>query len=815
LWPNPPEVSNDAWVRNSIDRFVMAKLDSIGWQPSEPADPAVLLRRVHLDLIGLPPTLDEVLAFERDPSEAAYESLVDELMSRRQFGERWARPWLDLARYADSHGFQRDDFRDLWAFRDWVIQAFNDDMPFDQFTIEQLAGDLLPGATASQRVATGFHRCAPTNVEAGSLPEETRTEQVIDRVNTTASVWLGSTLECAQCHDHKYDPFTARDYYNFYAFFNNTQLEAELTNPKKPSSIGFVGPSMNLPNEERDQQRDALRDQRRQTVTALNQRREELRQQQTVWLGELRQRIANQPKSYPITIRNFASLAKADSHEILDDGSVLLTGAKPPGRDTYEITANVTTQESITALRLDILTDPSLPGSGPGRGNAKRPNFVLHEFEAKQVDADGKSAPLSFTAASADFSQTSYDVAGAIDGDAKTAWAIAPQFFRAHHAIFVLDKPLEAAKDTMLQVTLRQNFGGARTIGRFRLSALTGDTGAEKIPANIAKIAAQSPEDWSSKQQSIMLDHQVAMDHTSRSLQKQIDALDQQVKSLAPETTQVMVELDQPRDSFMMQRGDYRSPGDRVQPATPDWLHPLRSIQGPTPNRLDLAHWLVDPNNPLVARVTVNRFWMALFGEGLVRTPEDFGIKGDRPTHPELLDWLALEFVDRGWSIKQLLKTIVLSSTYRQSSALSPEHLASDDQNRTLSRGPRMRLDAEMIRDNALAIAELLSSKSFGPPIKPYQPDGLWRKVGGQRYPYVISPGEDRYRRGVYVVIKRGSPYPSLINFDASSRLACTVQRSRSNTPLQALTLLNDPVYVEATKAVACRAASTAQHQSD
>lgn len=526
--PKLPAIKDLTWPRNEIDQFIGARLEREGLKPSPEADRATLLRRVTLDLTGLPPSLDEVHSFLADHQEGAYERAVDRLLASPHFGERWARPWLDLARYADSHGYQRDDLHELWAYRDWVIRALNADMPFDQFTIEQLAGDLLPNATEAQRIATGFHRCAPINVEAGSEPEESRVNQVFDRVNTTAQIWLGTTMECAQCHNHKYDPFTQKEYYQLFAFFNNTAIEAERANPKVPSSIRFLGPSMNL---------------------------------------------------------------------------------------------------------------QQAPAAKPGQKQA--------------------------------------------------------------------------------------------------------------VPSTL-----------------------------------------------------VMQELPQPRPTKLFERGNYQQPGEAVQPRTPAVLHPL--AEG-APNRLTLARWLVDQDNPLAARVAVNRWWAELFGRGIVSTMEDFGVKGESPTHPELLDWLAVELMDRQWSMKQVLREIVTSATYRQSARVSPELLARDDQNKLCARGPRFRMDAEMIRDNALATAGLLSLKQSGPAIKPYQPPGLWKKVGGTAIEYVLSPGDDRYRRGIYVVWKRAEPYPSFVNFDATARLACTMKRSRSNTPLQALTLLNDPVYVEAAMALARR----------
>lgn len=799
--PAPPAVQNEAWPRTPIDHFVLHRLEQEGLTPSPRARPETLIRRLYLDLIGLPPTPEEVTRFVVDPSEAAYARIVDELLARPQFGERWARPWLDLARYADSHGFQRDNLRDIWAYRDWVIQALNDDMPFDQFTIEQIAGDLLPGATEAQKIATGFHRCVPTNVEAGSLPEETRIEQVIDRVNTTGAVWLGTTLECAQCHDHKYDPFSMKDYFRLLAFFNHTEREADRANPKVPSSIKFQGPSMPLADVERDAQRAEAEKERAGIKQQLAKRKAELEGTLAAWADDFRVQIADAPQTHPLQPVAFASEGTTDEPEIREDGTILLRGDDPPNTDLYSVTVSADL-EGIRAFRLDALTDEALPGSGPGRGDPKKTNFVLNEFRVIARHPGQEPVTLAFSGARADFSQARWDVPGAVDGDPKTGWAIAPEFGKPHWAVFLLKEPFEATPETEVTIELEQRYGSARTIGCFRLSAITGNVDADSLPGDVTKALAKSAEEWTDKERETLLAFRVAEDSHSQELQQQVDRLTKQINKLAPDTTLVMIELEQPRDSYMFVRGDYRQRGEDVTPGTPDVLHPLP--EGPA-NRLSLARWLVDPANPLVARVTVNRWWGELFGAGIVRTPEDFGIKGEPPTHPGLLDWLAVEFVENGWSLKRLLKTIVLSATYQQSSTVTPELAAQDDQNLLLARGPRFRMDAEMIRDNALAIGGLLDLKQYGPPIRPYQPEGIWRKVGGTNYEYVVSPGSEQYRRGVYVVLKRGAPYPSFVNFDASARLACTVERSRTNTPLQALTLLNDRVYVDAARGLAHR----------
>ena len=753
--------------QHPIDFFVQKRLSSEGLALSGPADLHTLARRLFLDLIGLPPTPREVDDFAAEATEdlpAAVERLVDSLLESPQYGEKWARPWLDAARYADSHGFQRDDLHELWAYRDWVIQALNSDMPFDQFSIEQLAGDLLPNATQSQKIATGFNRCAPCNVEAGTDPEENRFNQVVDRVNTLGYVWLGSTLECAQCHDHKYDPFKQSDYYGLFAFFNQSELEADRSNPNVPGSIRFLGPYLNISDTDEERERNQL-------VETIGLMRAELE-------SALKESVATHTANPSVAAANALKPIAFDSsegsgHRILEDNSILLQD-DPPDVDTYTVTAELG-EEPIIGFLLETLTDPSLPGTGPGRGDAARPNFVLNNFEVRRADNSDEfqAESIRLTDARADFSQKNFDVANAIDGDSKTAWAIGAQFKRSHWAAFRIADKDSFTGTKRVSFRMVQNNGNARTIGRFRLSTLVGDfektlPSESKEPPAIVKLRKKL-----------------------ESLEKERD------KKIMPKTL-VMREVQKPRNSTMFSRGDFRNPGSVVDPSTPEILHPFQETGDR--NRLTLAQWLVSRENPLVGRVVVNRLWSEIFGTGLVATPEDFGIKGDSPSHPELLDWLAVDFMNSGWSQKQMLRQILTSKTYRQSSRISVEARQHDPHNRLLARGPRFRLTAEGIRDNALAISGRLSLKQFGPSIRPPQPDGLWKKVGGQQYDYEVSAGEDQYRRGVYVVLKRMSPYPSFINFDATARLACRLSRGRSNTPLQALNLLNDPVFVDAAR---------------
>ncbi|MFM8478466.1 MAG: PSD1 and planctomycete cytochrome C domain-containing protein, partial [Planctomycetaceae bacterium] len=796
--PVRPQLPEGLTGAAAIDRLVQQRLVAAGLEAAPAAPPAVLLRRLSFDLIGLPPSVEQVQAFERDPSAEHYAQLVEQLLASPQFGERWARHWLDLARYADSHGFQRDDLRELWAWRDWVIRALNADLPFDQFTIEQLAGDLLPNPTESQRIATGFHRCTPVNVEAGSLPEETRAEQLIDRVNTTATVWLGATLECAQCHDHKYDPFTQSDYYRLLAFFNQTAIEADRQNPNQPSSIAFIGPELTLSHPERDARRRAVTERLAALRTELqisdsNSSRAETSRQARKRRGNVagvpnapaaRAESATLPAGVRETVlqlTDFQSQGVTDEWRLLEDGSLLITGADPPATDLYSVTIREIPGD-MRAIRLDALTHADLPGRGPGRGSADRPNFVLHEMIVELEEPDGRRRQLEFSSAWSDFAQQSWAAAGAVDGRPKTGWAIAPQFGRDHFLVAVLREPLQAEAGAVLRVQLQQNFGSARTLGRFRLTGISG---------GLPEQPAAASEELGQQQQT-----------------QELTALERELESLRPETSLVMVEQSDRRENYIFERGDYRRKGVAVEPGIPGFLTPPPST-GNAPaalrTRLDLARWLVSRENPLAARAAVNRWWAEFFGEGLVSTPEDFGVKGDPPTHPELLDWLAVELMDSGWSMKHVLRQIVLSRTYQQSSVHTSAGRQVDERNRLLWRGPSFRMDAEMIRDNLLAVSGLLSLKQFGPPIRPPQPEGLWAKVGGTQYEYRVSEGEDLWRRGIYVVLKRSAMHPSLMTFDGPARLSCTVRRSRTNTPQQALALLNDPVSVSAAQALGAR----------
>ena len=793
----PPAASDSTATPHPIDAFVLQRLASEDLEPSPPADQARLLRRVSLALTGLPPTSQQLDHFLADPAPDAYEKVVDRLLQSQRFGERWAIPWLDLARYADSNGFQADQIRDNWAFRDWVIRALNADMPFDQFVIEQLAGDLLPDATVDQRIATGFHRMTTCNVEAGVDPEANRVNQVIDRVNTTATVFMGTTLECAQCHDHKYDPFSQEDYYRLFAYFNNTPLEVKNTSGV---TFDFDGPKMELPllgsaAESRARLQLQLRELESQRRTLADSGDAAF----NAWRTRVRSAIDagggwrhSRPESF--------QTSGGESFEIADDGAVLLSG-DIPDKAEYKFTFDVE-NAFVSAIRIDALTDDAIPGGGPGRGDPARSNVILNEVIVEGLAAQA-ARRIQLVDPVADFSQSGWDVAGAIDGDLKTGWAFSPQFGKPHWARFTFAEPLQPADGVQrLGVTLVQNFGRGRVYGKPRVALHFGDPVLAGLDQQVIELAMK--ETLSDDEQLTLRSAFDSHDPRLAMIERQIVAARKELEQVQPDTTLVMVEMESPRETFVMLRGDYESLGQRVQPGVPAILPRDDSIE-PTGDRLELARWLTSPANPLLSRVTVNRWWAELFGAGIVSTPEDFGTQAEEPSHPELLDWLASELIESGWSMKHVLKQIVMSSTFRQSARATPESLAIDPQNRLLSRGPRFRLPAELVRDNALAISGLLSDQMSGPPIMPYQPDNLWRSVGRNQPKWKTAEDDDRFRRGVYVVFKRAAPYPSFVNFDSPDRGACTVQRPRTNTPLQALTLLNDPAYAEMALAFADR----------
>ncbi|MAI74529.1 MAG: hypothetical protein CMM01_27035 [Rhodopirellula sp.] len=808
-----PDVPAHLTTERVIDHFIDQKIATHGLVANPRMQPASVARRASLALIGLPPKpsdpkpsdTEQLLVGSDAVPGKAYSSLVDRLLASPRYGERWAVPWLDLARYADSNGFQADQIRDNWAYRDWVIRAFNQGMPFDEFVTDQLAGDLRPDATLDQRIATGFHRMTTCNVEAGVHPEANRVNQVVDRVNTTATVFLGTTLECAQCHDHKYDPFSQKDYYRFFAYFNNTPLEVKQT---AGVTWDFYGPKLDLPLEEDQEQKLAdqnaklrkLRLERAKVATELDASFED-------WLTRLGDQAA--PLWEPVQLLDF----KTSGNEVvsrLPGGAVLLTGDVPPTVDhAFTLKPPV---KPVTAIRVELLTDDAIPGSGPGRGEAARPNVILSEVTCEVISGNEKTK-VALSTAAADYSQPKWDVARAIDGDRKTGWAIGGQFGKPHWATFMLAKPMLLDPDSQsLRVSLGQYFGSGRVAGKPRVSVTTQSVDILLLPDALRNML--KGKKLSKQQRNKLRTEFEKVDERLVELDQSITRVENELKKLVPETTLVMQEMASPRETFVMLRGDYEARGDVVEAMTPSALPRGKAVVG-SGDRMELARWLTSAENPLLARVTVNRWWAEIFGAGLVPTLEDFGTQSDTPSHPELLDWLASELIESGWSMKHIHKLMVISDAFQRSAALTEVMVAKDPVNRYLARGPRFRLPAEMIRDNALAISGLLSEKMYGPPIMPYQPDKIWRSVGRNQPKWVAAKDEDRFRRGAYVVWKRAAPYPSFINFDAPDRGTCTVSRGRSNTPLQALTLLNDPAYIEMALALADRVISESPSSDD
>jgi hypothetical protein len=984
--PNIPELKDASWVRTPIDAFVLAHLEKEGLSPSAEAEKRALIRRVSLDLTGLPPTSEEVDAFLNDNSVDAYEKLVDRLLASPHYGERWARWWLDLARYADTNGFEKDRPRSIWPYRDWVIQAFNQDMPFDRFTIEQMAGDMLPEAATSQIVATGFHRNTMTNEEGGIDVEQFRFESIVDRVHTTSTAFLGLTMACCQCHDHKYDPISQKEYYQFFSFLNNADeprirvpdpdiaaereriaaeiswIEADYENRFPPLEERFdwtpldpaaysseagatlaklqdgavlaVGPHpatdvyrlrfTSLPEEI-----DALRivafvPEGYQTVgvgrapngnfvlseVALSRVQAESRAElaiassegpieqsgfslasahdgdrRTGWggddgsgdmkkdrlatfhltegwkpgsgeslevrldqlwgeghtLGQIRLLAGRKVREHyhpelPVAdqrrlhlLSKFAEWeqresGKARPWEILEPHSIVSEGgATPhlledrsvyidgnhPNRDTYSLEFELP-EGTYTGLRLEALTHPDLPANGPGRGTVLDDGtFFLSEFLAyatpvceASVSGEIPPATLTFQRAAATFPTSGKNTPqSSLDGSIDTGWWTQGGAGKAHSAVFEASGTFGFPGGTRLKVVLVQKYIHQQTLGRFRLSATaaTGPLHPYDAPSRIEEILANSPEARSEEEKRELLQHYLSLAPELAEAHGEVARLKESMPKFA--TTLVLDERDDhPRTTHVHARGEFLRPGKEVEPGVPEALHDLPP-DAPR-NRLTFARWLASEDNPLIGRVTMNRLWLAYFGRGIVNTPEDFGVMADAPSHPELLDWLATEFVREGWSLKKMHRLIVTSAVYRQSSRVTEDLLERDPENILLARGPRFRLEAEMIRDLALRASGLLAESVGGPSVFPPQPEGVSDLAYGKPS-WQTSAGEDRYRRGLYTHIKRTTPYPMFATFDGALPDTCTVSRRVSNTPLQALTLLNDEVFVEASQALA------------
>ncbi len=801
----PPKV---AGIEHPVDRFITTRLEKEGLQMSPPADAATQMRRVALDLTGLPPSTAD-LSDLSDWSDKKYEAYVDKLLASQHYGERMAMQWLDFARYADSNGFQTDSSRQMWPWRDWVIKAFNDNKPFDQFTIEQIAGDLIPNAKREQIVATGFNRNHRINGEGGIIAEEWRIENIMDRVETTSATWMGLTMGCCRCHDHKYDPLPMKDFYSFFAFFNNVPESGTIQGASNRSG-GNSLPITNVATPEQEQKLAQLDAEVKQAKSKVAELTKQLPQLVAAWEPKALETLSKMKAVWaPLTPTKVES--KVGTPLVKQpDGSYLATGANPQ-KDVYVFDAPLP-EQGASAFLLECLTDPSLPGGGAGRYSNS--NFALSGFDVYVRHANGKQELLKLKKAEADFSQKGYEIANVIDDGKRKgkrgSWAVdGPNRKENRRAMFVLQEAIAAEKGAMLLLRVRMEALGGHNIGRFRLSAsslppdavkLSGEPFAPALKLAIETTAAKrKPQQKKDIEAFFRANVPNPLKQADVALTKAQRAFDDFDRSLP--NVMVMQE-GTVRDTFVLKRGEYDKPGDKVTMNTPSALPPMP--KGAPQNRLGLAQWLVDPANPLTARVWVNRAWEKFFGYGICKTAENLGSQAEYPVHPELLDWLATEFIRSGWDMKKMQKLIVMSAAYRQSSKVTPALLEKDPDNRLLARGPRFRLSGEVVRDQALAIAGLLVPKVGGPSVKPYMPDGVWDDTSkyGDLRGYKADSGEGLYRRSFYTIWKRTAAPPTMLMFDAPSREVCTVKRSRTNTPLQALSLLNEVTFVEAAKAL-------------
>ncbi len=796
-----------------LDQFILAGLKSKKITPNPIADRYTLIKRLYYDLIGLPPSIEDVEAFVNDQSEDSYEKLVDQLLASDHFGERWGRHWLDMARYADSDGYEKDRPRyNAWKYRDWVINSINADMPFDQFTVEQIAGDQIENPSPDQLLATAFHRQTLTNTEGGTDQEEFRVAAVFDRVETIGAVWLGLTVGCARCHSHKYDQISQREYYQLFAFFNN----GDETTTKLASSEQAL--------KEYQTKKKAYDAQLKKLQAPVEKRRNELKPGFDAWMAELQRKYeAEGLEQKTVTLNNDRVDSKTGTLQKQADGTVIAVRDQET-QDTYELTFSSPTSDpfEISGIRLDVLTDDSFPKNGPGRSSGG--NFVLSEITADIVAENGETLRRKFQSASADFSQKGFEVAQAIDGDETIkGWAISPQTGKPHTATFNFEKPISADElsKSKLLIRLSQQYSSSlHTLGKFRISFLAA-SGAELValPENIKKILPLEPAKREKKQLDELLSYFVSLDPEFKKLSGRV-AAHQKTAPFNPEMVVRVVQTREkdPRETHILKRGDFLQPLGPVVPDTLEILPELQAAVEGNPTRIEFAKWLISGENPLPPRVFVNQVWSHLFGRGLVQTVNDFGIRGEPPTHPELLDWLSIQFIESGWSRKQLIKLIVLSETYRRSSVHRPELADIDPTNKLLYRQNRFRVEAEIIRDLYLSASGLLEPRIGGPSVFPPLPPDIAAvsyannfKWGNSDWnsrpdrPHGVAPKDDIYRRGIYTFFKRTAAHPNLITFDCPDSNTTSVERNASNTPLQALQTLNNNVFLDAARAMAGR----------
>jgi hypothetical protein len=836
--PTVPPSKDLAWVKNPIDNFVLARLDAEGLKPSPEADRITLLRRVTFDLTGLPPTPEEVAAFLADKSPDAYEKQVDRLLRSPHYGERMAMQWLDLARYADSHGYHIDSHRHMWPWRDWLIRAYNDNMPFDRFTVLQLAGDLLPNANTDDKIASGFNRNHMINFEGGAIPEEYQVEYVADRVEATSNTWMGLTMGCARCHSHKYDPISQKEFYQFFAFFNSVSEKG------LDGKDGNAAPFLQLPTPDQEARVKDLAAQIKSTEAVVNA--QPVTDAIAAWKASLAAKPA--PVDHNALVAHYqfdGSLADSSGH--------YLDGRTIKGDPTFG------EGQIAKALSLDGQTVVTLGNAGSFERNAPfsialwlrpsgskqaepvlekiadsktRKGYELWLVEPTLIGIQNRASRIELRITS-EWPQSTLRVRTR-DHYARSDWKHFAFTYdgsgkAAGLKLYIDGKPteIEILSDTLsgpirsdaeLQIGVKEpdaaNFNGSLDDLRFYSRALP--------PQEIEHMAIEYPVQavlsgvggkLTKIEETRLREHYLRFvaDSALRDQYANLKALQAQSAALQKQilTTMVMSEMEKPRDTFLLARGDYRNQTDKVEPGTPAVLPPLTIHNGKRATRLDLAEWLVDPAHPLTARVAVNRYWMMYFGNGIVKTAENFGSQGDPPSHPELLDWLATEFIRTRWDVRAMQRLIVTSAAYRQSSKVSPQLLEKDPDNRLIARGPRFRLPAEMVRDNALALSGLLNPAVGGPSVFPYQPKGLWEEMafgdGFSMQTYVQSHGKDLYRRSMYTFWKRTVPPAQMSVFDAPDREKCTVRRTVTNTPLQALVLLNDPTYLESARRLAER----------
>jgi hypothetical protein len=818
--PAPPKVqSSKLQTQNSIDAFVAAKLEANGLTFSPEAEKVTLLRRLHLDLTGLPPTIQEVDTFLADKSSDSYGKVVGKLLASPHYGERWGRHWLDAARYADSDGYEKDMSREMWPYRDYVVNAFNRDLPYDQFVIEQIAGDELPNATQDQRVATGFLRNSMINMEGAIDPEQFRMEAMFDRMEALGKGVLGLTIQCAQCHTHKYDPLQHEEYYRMFAFLNRDhEARAVVHTPEQQMKVAD------------------LRRQISEIEADLQHRAPDWEKRMAAWEDSVR----NDQPEWTVVTNLFQEGDKAQRYEELPDGSLLACGYAPTKMTQWFRTTN--DLSGVTAFRLELLNDPSLPYGGPGR--AFNGTCALSEIFIETTDLKGPTnkAKVKWTGATADIEQTErkleenfYDkstnarttgpIKFAIDGNDKTAWGINNGPARRNQerkAVFTADKAAGFGSNTYWRIGLQQNHGGWNSddhmnnnLGRFRLSVTkaTSDVKADLLPKKVRDIIATVPRDKRTPVQTATV---FSYWRTTVPEWKDANVKIEKLRDDWPEAaTSLTLLAGKDRSTSVLKRGDWLKPTTPVTAGVPAFLHPLP--KGADDSRLTFARWLVDRKSPTTARVFVNRVWQAYFGTGLVATSEDFGMQADTPSHPELLDWLACEFMEptvkdgakakpAAWSVKHIHRLIVNSATYRQSSKVTPELFAKDPYNRLLARGPRFRVEGEIVRDIALATSGLLNPKIGGRSVMPPAPDFLFQPPASYApFPWKNEEGAEKYRRAIYTFRRRSTPYPALQTFDVPNADASCVRRQRSNSPLQALVALNEPLFVESAQALARR----------